>query len=232
MTKKKKLGILATALSLVVCVALGGLLWWEMNKPERIEIPVPGLSWGMSAAEVEAVLADAGIENAKVNGITELDFEDVRFGSIKLSAEEVQKLGAEKILGLPFSSQRSYSALLRFAGSTESSEQYRKGDGILRLAQVELWVEVPEGSSYKAKEEITAILTRAYGQETLPGCWEIVGDDVKGLVINGMQMEHNASPDVRFSQKDCGIGEVKLVYEGAGYVQYLHGGAFPLPPSW
>ena len=232
MTKKKKLGILATALSLVVCVVLGGLLWWEMTKPERIEIPVPGLSWGMSAAEVEAVLADAGLENAKVGGIM-TQSADVEIGGISLTAEEMQKLGVTEILGLPITSQKRECVWLRFVESYGSTKYDAASGDAMRLVQVEFWIEVPEGTSLEVNKQVNAALDKAYGKpDGPPGYWEIVGDEVKNIKVNGNSYGSYYSPDVHFSQKDCGVGEAVVVYCGAGYVEYLYGGFYAVPNHW
>ena len=228
---KKKLGILATALSLVVCIALCGLLWWEMTKPERIEIPIPGLSWGMSADEVIAVLEDAGIEDAKVGGITEITATGIQFGTMRLSAEEVKLLGAKNVLGLSYSSRNTYAVLLRFANSSDDTYESVL-DSTLRLTQVEIWVEVPAGTSLKIKETLSGKLDRAYGKPELPGRWQVVGDEAKNVTMDGRDASRMVSPYVMINQNDCGLGEAVLVYNGSGYVRLLYGGIYMVPQGW
>ena len=211
MTKKKKLGILATALSLVVCVALCGLLWWEMTKPERIEIPVPGLSWGMSAAEVEALLADAGLENAKVqhNG----GMEDVY--SVTLNAEEVQKLGFAKVGSLPVSYRENKPLRLEF----------ERVAGLHRLTEVTVMVEVPVGdglSSLNVEKAVDKALNALYGPKHEMGGWIIFAD-----VLKDHPMMYAYSPWVFAQNYDTSVGEARLVYDAKEYVNAIYNGAYP-----
>ena len=232
MTKKKKLGILATALSLVVCVVLGGLLWWEMTKPERIEIPVPGLSWGMSADEVSEALKSRGVEHSgKVSVMSGDGF--VEFGTMTLSAEQVQQLGMSDVVGISVSSNEHDPIVLRFVSPFWGrGSNKHAGDGVMRLIQVEICVEVEEGSSLEVNKQVNAALDKAYRKADMPGYWEIIGDEVKNIKVNGNSYGSYYSPDVHFSQKDCGIGEAVVVYCGAGYVEYLHGGTYTVKGSW
>ena len=231
MTLKKKLGIIATTLSVVVCVALVALLWWKMTKPERIEIPIPGLSWGMSAEEVVAVMEEAGIEDTKVGGITEIPDTGIQFGTMKLSAEEVKQLGAEEVLGLSYSSRNSYAVMLRFANGADDTYGSVL-DSTLRLTQVEIWVEVPEGTSFMINRRLNNTLDSAYGKPEQPGKWRIVGDEVKNVTMDGRDASRTVSPYAQISQDGCGLGEAVLVYNGSGYVRLLYGGHYIIPQGW
>ena len=232
MTKKKKLSVIAVSVSAVVCVALAALLWWKMTRPERIEIPIPGLSWGMSAEEVSVVLEEAGVHDVSVSGVVSMGVEDVKFGAMKLSAEELKLLGAEDVLGLSFSTRNTYAVMLRFAGSYANRNYNSVGDGTLRLTQVEFWVEVPEGTSLMINRTLNNKLNSAYGKPDIPGWWTIIGDEARNVTMDGEKASYFVSPHVQISQKDCYVCESVLVYNGAGYVQLLHGGYYSTPQGW
>lgn len=210
MTLKKKLGIIIPVLSAVVCVALCGLLWWRMTRPQRIEVPVPGLSWGMTVAEVEEVLANAGIETS--TGMTNGHQKKM---TISLNEEEVNKLGFDSVGSLPFSFREHEPVVLEFdeLGS------------IYRLTQVRILVEVPEGkgvTTMATEKVVVKALNGLYGPKHEMGCWLIIADE-----LEGHPMDLSYSPHVLAWYHGVLGGEARLVYDGFRYVEALHNGTYP-----
>ena len=204
MTKKKKLGILVAALSLVVCV----LLWWEMNRPQQVEVPVPGLSWGMTDLEAEKALQKAGLDVSIASG-------DGLYGSksLGLRAEDMAVLGFDGIGTLSISSEEFNPVWLEFTSHV---------DGYFRLTGVRVVAEVPGGaemSSMEIKQAVDQVMKSLYGSKTDWGTWCVAPG-----VLASLGIQKGVMTDVWTDYSDTRIGEVKLEYRGQGYVGSLYGG--------
>ena len=208
---KKKLSIIATSVSALVCVALVALVWWRMVRPQRVEIPVPGISWGMTIGEVETVLKAAGIEveAGPTNG-----FQNKQ--TIALDEEEVNKLGFDGVGSLPLSFREHEPVVLEFE---EVGYAYR-------LTEVRILVEVPEGkgvTSMATEKEVTKVLCSLYGPKHEMGGWIIIADELEGHPMNLAY-----SPILLAWYHDVSGGEARLVYMDCEYVTALHNGAYPM----
>ncbi len=206
--KNKKLRIVASALSLVICVAACVLLWWEMSRPQRVEVPVPGLSWGMTDLEAEMALQKAGLNTSIASG-------DGAYGtkSYGLRAEDLAVLGFDGIGTLTASSEEFKPVVLEFTSHA---------DGYFRLTGVRIVAEVPGGSgmsSMEVKQAVEQVMKSLYGSKTVVDTWYIA----PGLLAS-FGTQKGLPPDVWTDYSGTRVGEVKLEYRGLSYVLSLYGG--------
>ncbi|MBR4888445.1 MAG: hypothetical protein IKU17_04815 [Clostridia bacterium] len=222
--KKALALLLAVVLILLVGCQSGGETK-TAGTDSLLKPPVVGTEWGMTLEEVQAVLDEAGaapIESNSAHGVW-----------LAITHEDTGKVGMETVAELALSESSLQPITLHFMVDL---------DGTARLSLVTVEIVVPSEEDRlpltTAKEELTAWLTKTYG-EPVPGTtarWGITGTKITEEQAQNLTMAErgllesdgydclNIYPQLNYAMGGSLTNlEATLMYFAGSYVHLLYG---------
>ena len=195
------------------------------NTDSLMHPPVTGTEWGMTLEEVQTVLDEAGI--------TPIESNSAHSVWMAIAPEDAAKVGMETVAGLELTESSLQPITLHFMLDL---------DGTARFSSVTVEVTIPSEEARlpltTAQEELTALLTKVYG-EPVPGTtarWGITGTKIteeqaqnlntaeRGLLESDDYDCLNIYPQLNYAMGGSLTNlEATLMYFAGSYVHLLYG---------